>query len=141
MIKTKSVLKFSQTTRTAQEAAETIGCSIGQIAKSIVFKGKQTNKPYLVIASGANRVNEKIIEQEAGEPIEKADANFVKEATGFVIGGVAPIGHKEPIRTFIDEDLLQYPEIWASAGTPNTVFKLTPQELQKLTEGKVFCIR
>lgn len=132
--------EFPQTTRTAQEAADAIGCSVSQIAKSIVFKGNQTQKPYLVIASGSNRVNEKVIEEKVGEAVEKADADFVRQKTGFVIGGVAPFGHKEPMLTFIDEDLLRFQEIWASAGTPNTVFKLTPRELQKISGGKVINI-
>lgn len=134
------VKEFTQTTRTAQEAAEAIGCSIGQIAKSIIFRGIRSQKPYMVIASGANRVNEKVIEEKVGEKIEKADADFVRQKTGFVIGGVAPFGHKEKMEIFIDEDLFQYAEIWASAGTPNTVFKLTPQDLQKISGGKVIGI-
>ncbi|MGI5826309.1 MAG: YbaK/EbsC family protein [Patescibacteria group bacterium] len=134
------VKEFPQTTRTAQEAADAIGCSVSQIAKSIIFKGNQTQKPYLVIASGSNRVNEKVIEEKVGEAVEKADADFVRQKTGFVIGCVAPFGHKEPMLTFIDEDLLRFQEIWASAGTPNTVFKLTPRELQKISGGKVINI-
>jgi prolyl-tRNA editing enzyme YbaK/EbsC (Cys-tRNA(Pro) deacylase) len=90
-----------------------------------------------VVASGSNRVNEKSIEALIGEPLGKADADFVRQRTGFVIGGVPPVGHAEPLLTFVDEDLLQYTEIWAAAGTPNAVFRLTPFDLVQMTGGKV----
>ena len=113
-----NVMELSDSTRTAQEAANTIGCTVSQIAKSLIFKGKTSQNPILIITSGTNRVNEKV---------GKADADFVSEHTDFAIGGIPPIGHKNPITTFIDEDLMQYDEIWAAAGTPNSVFKLTPK--------------
>ncbi len=112
-----------------------------QIAKSIVFKGKQTQKPLLVIASGPNRVNEKRIEELISEPLGKADADFVRKHTGFVIGGVPPIGHLEKLEIFIDEDLLKYEEIWAAAGSPHAVFKLTPSALAQMTGGRVISIK
>jgi prolyl-tRNA editing enzyme YbaK/EbsC (Cys-tRNA(Pro) deacylase) len=90
-----------------------------------------------VVASGANRVNERSIEEFIGEPLGKADADFVRQRTGFAIGGVPPVGHSEKIETFIDEDLLQYAEIWAAAGTPNAVFRLTPKDLVHMTGGQV----
>lgn len=123
--------------RTAQEAAEAIGCDVAQIAKSIIFRMKPSEKPVLMVASGTNRINEKRIGQALGEKLGKADAGFVREHTGFVIGGVPPIGHKEPIATLIDEDLLHYEEIWAAAGHPHGVFPLTPQELIGMTNGRV----
>lgn len=136
-----NVVEFSESTRSSQEAANAIGCDVGQIAKSIIFKGKSSQKPILVIASGVNRVNEKAIRELSGEKPEKADADFVLQSTGFIIGGVPPIGHKEKIKPYIDEDLLNYEEIWAAAGTPNSVFKITPGELVNITEGSVVSIK
>jgi prolyl-tRNA editing enzyme YbaK/EbsC (Cys-tRNA(Pro) deacylase) len=135
------VMELQTSTRTSAEAAQTVGCQVGQIAKSIIFRRKQTDKPILVIASGVNRVNEKRIEELISEPLGKADADYVRKHTGFVIGGVPPIGHLEKLDIFIDEDLLQYKEIWAAAGTPNAVFKLTPSELIKMTDGHVISIK
>jgi len=131
------VLELPQTTRSAAEAAQAIGCRVEQIAKSLVFKGQRTGTPILVIASGPNRVKEKVVGELIGDALGKADADFVREQTGFVIGGVPPIGHQEKLAVFIDEDLLQYEEIWAAAGTPNAVFKLTPADLVTMTGGKV----
>lgn len=135
------VVELSASTRTAQEAANTIGCEVAQIVKSLVFRAKETNKPILVLASGVNRVNEKMIEQFVGEKITKADADFTREMTGYVIGGVPPLGHKQPIATFIDEDLLKYEILWAAAGTPNAVFDLHSADLQELTHGKIISIK
>ena len=135
------VLQLPASTRTAREAAEAVGCTVGQIAKSLVFKTRRTQRPILVIASGANRVDEKRLAALVGEPVEKADADFVREKTGFAIGGVPPIGHKEPLETFIDEDLLQYEEIWAAAGHPHAVFRLTPGDLQTMTQGRVVAVK
>ncbi|MEW6276425.1 MAG: YbaK/EbsC family protein [Bacillota bacterium] len=137
----RQVREFLQTTRSAAEAAQAIGCRVEQIAKSLVFRGKHTKRPVLVIASGANRVNEKKVAEFVAEPLEKADAGFVREKTGFVIGGVPPVGHLEQLTTFIDEDLLQYEEIWAAAGNPNAVFPLAPAELVKMTGGRVVAIK
>ena len=135
------VLELPASTRTAQEAANTIGCQVAQIAKSLVFCGLNSSRCLLVVASGINRVDESKISQLIGEPIGKADANLVREQTGFAIGGIPPIGHAQPIPIFIDEDLSLYSEIWAAAGTPNSVFKLTPQILVDITEGRVCCIK
>ena len=131
------VVELPASTRTSQEAAQAIGCQVAQIAKSIVFQAGSSQRPVLVIASGPNRVNEKEIERLVGEPIGKADADYVRRRTGYVIGGVPPLGHAEPLQTFIDQDLLQYPEIWAAAGTPHAVFHLTPDELLRITGGLV----
>ena len=131
------VVELPASTRSAAEAAHAVGCQIGQIAKSLVFRTRHTQRPVLVIASGANRVDEAKIGELAGEPIEKANADFVREHTGFVIGGVPPVGHLESLITFIDEDLLIYKEIWAAAGTPHAVFCLIPQDLVRLTGGQV----
>jgi prolyl-tRNA editing enzyme YbaK/EbsC (Cys-tRNA(Pro) deacylase) len=135
------VLELQSTTRTSAEAAQAVGCRVEQIAKSIVFKGKESERPILVIASGTNRVNEKRISDLISEPLGKADADYVRARTGFVIGGVPPIGHLEKPEIFIDEDLMRNEEIWAAAGNPNALFKLTPGELAKMTAGRVVCIK
>jgi prolyl-tRNA editing enzyme YbaK/EbsC (Cys-tRNA(Pro) deacylase) len=134
------VLELPDSTRTAVEAAQAIGCKVGQIVKSLIFSTKQTSQPILVLASGTNRVNEKKIGQMLDEVIGKADADFVHQHTGFVIGGVPPLGHVEPIPTFIDQDLLEYAEVWAAAGTPHAVFRLSPGDLEDLTGGRVIDI-
>lgn len=131
----RKVIEHSQTTRSAKEAAEAIGCSVAQIAKSLVFRTRETHRPILVIASGPNRVDEAKIGARAGEALEKADASFVLEATGYAIGGVPPVGHKTRLETYIDEDLLALEEIWAAAGTPNAVFCLSPDELLDISGG------
>jgi Cys-tRNA(Pro) deacylase len=135
------VVEMQQTTRTVQEAADAVGCQVGQIAKSLVFRSKKTNQSILVIASGPNRVNEKKISRLISEPLGMANADFVREHTGFAIGGVPPLGHRTAMKTFIDEDLIEYDAIWAAAGTPKAVFKLTPAELQKITNGKVISVK
>jgi len=131
------VIELPGSTRTAVEAAQAVGCEVGQIVKSLVFKGKRSNKPILVVASGSNRVNENRIEALIGEPLGKADADFVRQQTGFVIGGVPPLGHIQPLETYIDEDLLQYNRVWAAAGTPHAIFELNPADLPALTGGMV----
>ncbi|RJX38981.1 YbaK/EbsC family protein [Paenibacillus pinisoli] len=135
------VIELPDSTRTAQEAADTIGCEVAHIAKSIIFRLKNDDKPLLVIASGVNRINEKQINTHLNDKLGKADADFVREHTGFVIGGVPPLGHVESIITLIDEDLLQFREIWAAAGHPRAVFQLTPEELVQMTKGRVICVK
>ncbi|MGC8856289.1 MAG: YbaK/EbsC family protein [Anaerolineae bacterium] len=136
-----TVIEFAESTRTAQEAAERAGCELGQIVKSLIFRGKESGKPILVLTSGANRVDEKRIAEYAGEPIVRAEAEFVRNVTGFAIGGVPPIAHIQPMETYLDEDLLQYATIWAAAGTPNAIFQLTPTQLQQMTRGKVVRVK
>ncbi len=136
-----NVVQLSASTRTAQEAADAIGCALGQIAKSVVFKGKTSQKPVLIIASGTNRVNEKVVQEKVKEKLEKANPDFIQAYTGFSIGGVPPVGHKNPLPIYIDQDLMQYDEIWAAAGTPNAVFKLTPKILVEITKGAIICIK
>lgn len=131
------VIEHAESTRTAQEAADRAGCELGQIVKSLIFKGRDSGKPILVLTSGANRVDEKRITEYAGEHIVRADADFVRTVTGFAIGGVPPIGHAQAMETYLDEDFLQYPTIWAAAGTPNAIFELKTGDLQKMTGGKV----
>lgn len=106
-----------------------------------MFRGANSGDPVLVVASGTNRVDEGLVAGLVGEPIERADADYVRARTGFSIGGVAPVAHSEPIRTVLDEDLLGLTEIWAAAGTPNAVFRLSPAELVQLTAGQVARVR
>ncbi len=131
------ILEFEAGTRTAADAAAAIGCTVAQIAKSLVFRGRTSGRPVLVVASGINRVDEAKVAACLGEPIGRADAAFVRERTGFAIGGVPPVGHAEPPLTVIDADLGAFDEIWAAGGTPNAVFRLTFQDLVRLTGGTV----
>jgi Cys-tRNA(Pro) deacylase len=134
------VVELPASTRTAKEAAQAVGCQPGQIVKSLVFKGGQSQTPVLALASGPNRVDERQLSELVGEPIEKADADFVRQHTGFAVGGVPPLGHRERVAAFIDETLMQYPTLWAAAGTPRAVFQLTPADLQAMTGGRVVAI-
>lgn len=134
------VATFPQTTRTAAEAAAAIGCSVAQIAKSIVFRAEPSGRAVLVIASGANRVDPAKVAAVLGERLAKADAAFVRDRTGFAIGGVPPVAHAQPPVTFIDADLMGLGEIWAAAGTPNAVFALSPEALVRLTGGRVIAV-
>jgi prolyl-tRNA editing enzyme YbaK/EbsC (Cys-tRNA(Pro) deacylase) len=135
------VVELPGSTRTAIDAAQAVGCQVGQIVKSLIFKAKKSQRPILVLASGPNRVDERRIEALIEEPLGKADADFVRIHTGFVIGGVPPVAHLENLETFIDEDLLTYEELWAAAGTPHAVFRLSPLELVRMTSGKVVRIK
>ena len=135
------VVELPGSTRTAVEAAQAVGCQVGQIVKSLVFKAKRSERPILVIASGQNRVDEKRIEALIGEPLGKADADFVRQRTGFVIGGVPPVGHLEKLETYIDQDLLEFDELWAAAGTPHAVFRLSPADLLQISGGQVADIK
>ena len=136
-----NVIEHTESTRTAQEAADRAGCELGQIVKSMIFKGKSTDKPILVLTSGTNRVDEKRISEYAGEAISRPDADFVRAVTGFAIGGVPPIGHTQKMETYIDEDFLQYQTIWAAAGTPNAIFELRIADLPAMTGGKVVVVK
>jgi len=128
---------FDASTRTAADAAAAIGCEVAQIAKSLVFRAKESGRAILVIASGANRVDEKKLGALLGEKIGKAEADFVRAETGFAIGGVAPVGHSGKVAIFIDADLNANSEIWAAAGAPNAVFRLTPAALMAVTGGQM----
>ncbi len=135
------VMELPASTRTAQDAANAVSCNIAQIVKSLIFKTSNTHKPVLILASGPNRVSEQVIESYIGEKIIKADADFVRDVTGFAIGGIPPIGHKQNIELiFIDQDLLQFESVWAAAGTPNAVFNLPSKHLLAMTNGKVVSI-
>jgi len=135
-----TVLEFDASTRTAADAAAAIGCTVPQIAKSLVFRTVESGRPVLVVASGINRVDVKLVATLVGERIGRADAEFVRAATGFAIGGVPPVGHATAPIVLIDESLLALEEIWAAGGTPNAVFKLTPESLVSLTGGCVAAV-
>ena len=127
------VVEFEQPTRTSAEAAAAIGCSVAEIAKSVVFRGKTSGLAIVVVASGDNRVSEAKVAAKLGEPLARADADFVRTATGYAIGGVAPIGHSQPVKLLLDEDLQRFATVWAAAGTPYSVFPLSPGQLRSLT--------
>lgn len=134
------VREFPASTRTSAEAAAAIGCAVAQIAKSLIFRAADSGRCVLVMASGANRVDEKAVARLLGEKLARADADFVRDKTGFAIGGVPPVGHREAPVCFIDAGLMNLEEIWAAAGTPNAVFRLTPAALVTLTGGRVAAV-
>ena len=127
--------EFPSSTRTAQEAAATVGTRVGQIVKSLVFLAGDA--PVVALVSGVNRLDTQRLAALSGAAISKADADVVRQATGYAIGGVPPIGFPEPIPTFIDRDLLRYDVVWAAAGTPRHVFPIAPEELVRITGGTV----
>lgn len=131
------IVVLPQSTRTAPEAAVAVKCNTGQIVKSLIFRGSSSGQPYLFLVSGNNRLDETLAAGLLNEAIERADPAFVRQHTGFAIGGVAPAGFPAPLTTYIDLDLQQYTQLWAAAGTPNTVFAITPSDLVKLTRGQV----
>jgi prolyl-tRNA editing enzyme YbaK/EbsC (Cys-tRNA(Pro) deacylase) len=135
------VVELSASTRTALEAADALGCGVAQIVKSLIFQTKETQRPILVLASGVNHVNEKTIQGIVGEKIIKANADYTRHVTGFAIGGIPPVGHNQVLETYIDEELLQFPLLWAAAGTPHAVFSLYSKDLQDLTEGKIISVK
>ena len=130
------IVELPGAARTAKLAAEFLGCEVAQIANSLVFRGAQTNTAFLVMSSGARRVDTGKLARVAGEPMAKADAEFVRTATGFVIGGVAPVGHTGALRAYVERSLSAFDVIWAAAGHPNTVFRLTYAELVRITGGE-----
>jgi prolyl-tRNA editing enzyme YbaK/EbsC (Cys-tRNA(Pro) deacylase) len=131
------VHELPASTRTAQAAAEAVGCQVGQIVKSLVFCTQNTQRPVLILTSGDNHVDEETAAGSIGENIRFADPDFVREATGFAIGGVSPVGLIQQVSTYIDRDLLDHSEIWAAAGTPQAVFRITPPDLVRITGGEV----
>ncbi|MPV60541.1 cys-tRNA(pro)/cys-tRNA(cys) deacylase [Burkholderia sp. HI2761] len=132
----KGIVMLAETGKTSAEAAAGLGCSVAQIAKSILFRRQADGAPVLVVASGVNRVDEKKVAAQVG-PVGRADAKFVRDHTGYAIGGVCPIGHLvEPV-TLIDADLLALDSLWAAAGHPHAVFNLSPHELVSLTGAPI----
>jgi prolyl-tRNA editing enzyme YbaK/EbsC (Cys-tRNA(Pro) deacylase) len=135
------VLEFTESTRTAQEAAERAGCELGQIVKSLIFQGRTSGKAILVLTSGANRVDEVLLGTHAGEAVRRPEADFVRTVTGYAIGGVPPVGHAQAIETYLDEDLLRYALVWAAAGTPNAIFEIPSQELLRISAAQVIKVK
>jgi 2-haloalkanoic acid dehalogenase type II len=130
------VVELPESTRTAAEAAQAVGCELHQIVKSLVFRGANSGGPFLILASGGNRVDETWMARYTGQPLARADPEFVRSNTGFAIGGVPPAGHPSRMPAFVDYDLLEFREVWAAAGHPQAVCRLTPRELLDLTEGR-----
>jgi prolyl-tRNA editing enzyme YbaK/EbsC (Cys-tRNA(Pro) deacylase) len=135
------VRHMPQSTRTAEEAAAACGCAVAQIVKSLVFRGAQSGKPYLLLVSGANRVDEKAVAKHLGEALKRPDADYVRGVTGFAIGGIPPLGHDTPLATYIDETLLGYDTVWAAAGTSDAVFPSAPAKLVEATGAHVISVR
>ena len=135
------LVTFEASARSAVEAAAAIGCEVAQIAKSIVFQGAESGLPVLVVASGINRVDETLVAALIGEPLARAGADWVREQTGFVIGGVAPIAHAREVRSVVDEDLMAHATVWAAAGHPRVVFEVDPRELPRMAGGAVGRVR
>lgn len=136
---TAELVEFAESTRTSAEAAAAIGTTVAQIAKSLVFL--VGDAPVLVIASGSNRVDTGKLARLLGAAVKRADADAVRRATGYPIGGVPPVGHAETLKTVIDQDLMAFATIWAAAGTPNAVFETTPAALARMTGGQVADVR
>ena len=132
-----TIVYLDRAARTSADAAAAVGCRVDQIAKSLVFRLRESGRALLVVTSGTHRVNEARVAALVGEPLDRADADFVRAETGFAIGGVAPVGHVKPVVTLIDEHLLTFEEIWAAAGHPNMVFRLRPADLVTMTGGRV----
>jgi prolyl-tRNA editing enzyme YbaK/EbsC (Cys-tRNA(Pro) deacylase) len=124
---------MAASTRTAAEAAAACGVTVGQIVKSLVFVGATSGKPYLLLVSGSNRVNEQGVARHLGEKLTRPDAQAVRALTGYAIGGIPPFGHATRLATYMDRDLLQYDVIWAAAGTPKAVFRTAPARLRAAT--------
>jgi prolyl-tRNA editing enzyme YbaK/EbsC (Cys-tRNA(Pro) deacylase) len=129
------IREFPEGTKTALDAARAIGCDVGQIVKSLVFVAG--TEPFLALTSGSNRADTgRLSELMGGRPVRRADADEARAATGFAIGGTPPFGHPRPLRVFCDRDLLAHREVWAAAGTPKTVFPITPEDLLRATRGE-----
>lgn len=135
------VVEMPESTRTAPEAAAACGCELAQIVKSLVFKGAETGKPYLLLVSGANRVDEKKVAADIGEALERPDADFVRDVTGYAIGGVPPFAHAHPLETYIDGDLLTFDQVWAAAGTPKCLFSVSPRSFVDKLSPKVIAVQ
>ncbi len=131
---------MADSTRTAEDAARACGCTVERIVKSLVFQGRQTGKPYLLLVSGPNRVNEQGVAAIIGEELRRPDADFVRETTGYSIGGIPPLAHKTPLATYMDGDLLTHETVWAAAGTPKAVFEVAPETLRDAAGAEVIVV-
>lgn len=137
---TAEVREMPESTRTATDAAAAVGCAVAQIVKSLVFRSVVSDEPVLVLVSGADRVDEALLAEVVGEAVEQATGKFVRERTGYAIGGVPPVGHAQPVVTYLDEHLLDHPLVWAAAGTPRAVFSIAPSELVRITSARVVAV-
>lgn len=135
------IVEMPDTTRTAEEAARACGCAVGQIVKSLVFRGRDSGTPFLLLVSGANRVDGEKASATTGEALDRPDARYVRETTGFAIGGIPPFGHAREMSVIVDPDLMAYPRVWAAAGTPRTVFAVAPGRLVEALGAQVADIR
>lgn len=135
------IVEHERSTRTAEEAAAACGCSVGEIVKSLVFRGARSGDPVLLLVSGANRVDEAAVAAAIGEALVRPDAAYVREVTGFAIGGIPPFGHATPLATYLDRDLTAYDRVWAAAGTPKTIFAVAPDRLVAATGATVVAVR
>ena len=135
-----TVVEMPESTRTAEEAAAACGCALGQIVKSLIFRGAASQKPYLLLVSGTNRVDEIKVAEEIGEGLERPDAGFVRETTGFAIGGVAPFGHAQPLECYMDRDLTAHDVVWAAAGTPKCLFSVEPNALGTAAQARIITV-
>lgn len=135
-----SIRAMDQSTRTADDAAAACGCDVAQIVKSLVFRGRESGTPYLLLVSGANRVDEKGVAKHIGERLRRPDAEDVRAITGFAIGGIPPFGHATALTTYIDRDLLAFEVVWAAAGTPNSVFAVNPRQLTEATGAEAITV-
>ena len=137
---TAEVREMPESTRTATDAAAAVGCAVAQIVKSLVFRSVVSDEPVLVLVSGADRVDEALLAEVVGEAVEQATGKFVRERTGYAIGGVPPVGHAQPVVTYLDEHLLDHALVWAAAGTPRAVFCIAPAELVRITSARVVAV-
>ncbi|MEL7544377.1 MAG: YbaK/EbsC family protein [Pseudomonadota bacterium] len=135
------VVTHATSARTADEAAAACGCDVSQIVKSLVFRGVESGRPYLLLVAGSNRVNEARVAAQIGEDIERAQPAWVHAVTGYAIGGIPPLGHAQPIATFLDEALLDHVDVWAAAGTPDATFQCVPDQLVEVTGAIVIAMR
>ena len=126
---------LSEAVRTAQAAADALGCEVGQIANSLIFRERNLDRAVLIMCAGDHRVDLDRVEQQTGLQLDKADADFVRAQTGFAIGGVPPVAHEVPLHTLLDNSLQRFDEIWAAAGTPESVFCMNPEQLESMTGG------
>ena len=129
--------RLADSTRTAPEAAAAVGCELGAIVKSLVMRGVRTREPVLALVSGDNRADVRLIEAAVEEPVERPDAGYVREVTGYAIDGIPPVGHPHHVRTVMDEDLLRFQTVWAAAGHPHAVFPIDPAALARAAGAQV----
>lgn len=132
-----TVIERAQSTRTAEDAAAACGCTVAQIVKSLVFRGATSGDPYLMLVSGSNRLNEQGVAAVLGESLTRPDAAYVREVTGYAIGGIPPLGHVTPMRVFMDEDLMAFDVVWAAAGTPRAIFAVAPGALADAISARI----